>query len=140
MIGYLPCMLTLLLSVACGNPEGARLGPDTRTGPPPGSVTLVSSEQWGEPGCDVNGGNQQSFEARYEVDPPHADPAATKPFRGEWLVQDDGTRWLVSYAGGRFHPELDGLRVQATGAPCVKQGQSLSAEHFMLYALRKLVP
>ena len=105
-------------------PQSAALAPTSGR-----SITVDADEQWGEVGCTPEG-NERWVQGRYEVDQePKADG---KRLRGAWLAEDSGTRWLLSYAGGRFHPELSGRRVWARGRSCSKQGQSVFARHFAI--------
>lgn len=113
-------------------PGGQQGGPTVESAAGAAPVELDPRAQWGEVGCTPDGAELR-FTAVYRVDPPT--DAMGKHLRGEWLEADDGTRWLVSYSGGRFHPELSGRRVDARGKACVKQGQSVGAKHFALSAL-----
>ncbi len=99
------------------------------------ALSVDAKEQWGEVGC-IPRGPQLTLKGRYAIDPPRE--ATGKRLRGEWLVTDAGDRWLLSYAGGRFHPELDGRAVLARGRQCDKEGQSVGASHFALNEISEL--
>lgn len=101
----------------------------------PAAIEIDAEDQWGEVGCTPSG-DELRYEGTYRVDPPT--DASGKHLRGEWLEADDGTRWLVTYAGGRFHPELSDRRVEARGRACAKEGQAVYAKHFALSSLRVL--
>jgi hypothetical protein len=128
-----------LLASERAKPEGHDAGLAIAVGPetPMGAdrwIEITAAAQWGAIGCQPQGATSK-FEARYFVDPPGTEHSR-KISRFEWLERDDGQRLLVSYAGGRFHPELAGDRVEVEGEPCNKDGQAVAANHFAIRRIR----
>lgn len=55
-----------------------------------------------------------------------------KQFLGAWLVEPDGTRWVVTYAREGPLTELTGRRVEVRGRRCDPLHQALIADHLLI--------
>jgi len=63
-----------------------------------------------------------------------------KKFQGVWLVQEDGSRWIVSYRSTPLWRIYDATRVTVTGETYEPDGQSIDAAHFRVDTLRIVDP
>lgn len=61
-----------------------------------------------------------------------------KEFLGAWLVEPDGTRWVLTYAREGPLAALEGRRVEVRGRRCDPLYQALVAEHLLIDRLTPL--
>lgn len=86
---------------------------------------------------DVKSSGAQSGTTRFEAVVRVADAKQEgKPFRGAFVEQDDGTRWVITYrAESPFH-DLRDHRVKVDGTPYEPAGQALTMRHLRVASLK----
>jgi len=128
---YLVSPYVALAVVACARAEST----DAAEPHKPETIPTEPALQWGEVGCEPLGAELR-FEAKLEVEPARSEGSRGKSFRGVWLNQVGGGRFLISYGHHDFWLPLEGRSLLVEGRRCQKLGQSVGADHFLIEVLR----
>ena len=92
----------------------------------------MGAERWGALSCDLVGETRIQAGRLERADP----ETYKKPFFGEWLVLENGERWVLSYGASKEFEPFVGTDVILRGRACNKQGQALIGQHFYADAIR----